>query len=43
MSENGNEVGLGEPDGRAGLAVVAVLEAAVESSRTGRAVEVARV
>lgn len=31
-----------EPDGEAGLAVVAVLEAAVESSRTGRAVEVSR-
>jgi predicted dehydrogenase len=30
-----------EPDGEAGLAVVAVLEAAVESAKTGRAVEVA--
>jgi len=29
-----------EPDGEAGLAVVAVLEAALESSRTGRAVDV---
>jgi len=32
-----------EPDGEAGLAVVAVLEAAVESSRAGRVVEVQQV
>lgn len=32
-----------EPDGEAGLAVVAVLEAAVESAKTGRAVEVASI
>jgi predicted dehydrogenase len=32
-----------EVDGEAGLAVVAVMEAAVESAATGRAVEVASV
>ena len=31
-----------EPDGEAGLAVIAVMEAALESAETGRAVEVAR-
>jgi predicted dehydrogenase len=32
-----------EVDGEAGLAVIAVMEAAVESAETGRAVEVASV
>jgi predicted dehydrogenase len=32
-----------EVDGEAGLAVIAVMEAAVESAATGRAVEVASV